>query len=321
MRRVIKYISILALFLSGGWFAFSPGFEPVITFLFGLAGLLGAWQSSTENVSSKPNIPDVGVVSPIAIAPRIKEIFLDDANRQCSICHRKSEVNLYPIDPATASKKLGFDNLIVLCPDCYQKARKGGITPDQLRAVKKTWMSICKSGESPSVVSQVVEQAYSDAVRLSLSPDIFDVKRARIKCQEILHYYNPFHSDAQILCEKLLWIEKARAAEMFPEDDKYHSIIRITSRPLVIVFLPLLLLYEISTYFVMYLVGSVKNAYGKNMPLHIYLKNMGQYIEINDLPLKEGIIDAIKYGRITVATVNLSRIRRDWYGKIEELKS
>jgi hypothetical protein len=51
MRKIIKYISILALFLSAGWFVFSPGFEPVITFLFGLIGLLGSWQSSGNGPS------------------------------------------------------------------------------------------------------------------------------------------------------------------------------------------------------------------------------------------------------------------------------
>jgi hypothetical protein len=42
MKKVALSISIIAVVLSAAWFYFAPGFEPLITFLLGIAGIIGS---------------------------------------------------------------------------------------------------------------------------------------------------------------------------------------------------------------------------------------------------------------------------------------
>jgi hypothetical protein len=59
----------------------------------------------------------------------------------------------------------------------------------------------------PTTITEAdVGIAYSQAIRLSLSDDIWDVKRAIVKCQQIIHLF-PFHADAQVLLHKLTHLE------------------------------------------------------------------------------------------------------------------
>jgi len=42
MKKVALSISIIAVVLSAAWFFFDPGFEPLVTFLLGIAGIIGS---------------------------------------------------------------------------------------------------------------------------------------------------------------------------------------------------------------------------------------------------------------------------------------
>ncbi len=49
VRKTVKLISWCALILSLLWFYAEPGYEPVITFLFGLSGLIGSYYATPGN--------------------------------------------------------------------------------------------------------------------------------------------------------------------------------------------------------------------------------------------------------------------------------
>jgi hypothetical protein len=256
--------------------------------------------------------PDV--TTPVALRNEFKARFLADANHQCSICHTTYSVDLYPITQTETHTKLAYNDLIALCPSCYLRAVQDGVTPAQLRSIKRAWLSLCKTNESALNVSERIEETYSAALRLSLSQDIWDVKRARIMCQEILHYYNPFHADTQILMEKLLRIEKILEAELAKDNFKLHAPIH-EGEPgwLTLMLLPATIFEELGHAFTYWLFGVVKNARGKRMPL----LRCFTYVQINDLPLKKGIVDAIKHRRVRNACVNLSKMQRDWFTEID----
>ena len=44
MKRFAQILSILAILIAIVWFIFEPGFEPIITALFGIAGLIASWK-------------------------------------------------------------------------------------------------------------------------------------------------------------------------------------------------------------------------------------------------------------------------------------
>lgn len=48
-KRVVILLSVGALILAAGWFCFAPGFEPAITFILGLAGLISSHFMGSAN--------------------------------------------------------------------------------------------------------------------------------------------------------------------------------------------------------------------------------------------------------------------------------
>lgn len=254
------------------------------------------------------------IISPATVRTEFRGRFLADANYQCSICHTTYSVDLYPIIQTETHANLAYNDLIALCPSCYLRAIQDRVTPIQLRSIKRAWLSLCKPNESELTSNERIEQAYRTAVRLSLSQDIWDVKRARIKCQEILHYYNPFHADTQILMEKLLRIEKIMETELAKEDFKVHApVFEGVPGWITLMLLPAIVFEELGHAFTSWLLGVAKNARGKRMPL----LRCFTYVEINDLPLRRGIMNAIKCGRVRNASVNLSKMQRDWFTEVD----
>jgi hypothetical protein len=155
----------------------------------------------------------------LKIGPGFRSLILTNANHKCSICHTQYDVDVFPIQPE--GTKLEHDNFISLCPNCYQRARNEDWPPDRLLQVRRGWLAVCHSDVPLSTIRSDLESAYNDACRLSLSPDLYDIKRAIVRCRQVLHY-DAFHSEAQILLDKLLAVDRRLEAEASRRDVRYH---------------------------------------------------------------------------------------------------
>lgn len=138
----------------------------------------------------------------VALAPALHDKLLRDYDYCCSICHLPFEVDLYAVDPSESGRDLQYNNLVALCNNCVSLARRKRMTPARLRDIADLWRRRCAQVPGQGLTEEEAETAYSQALRLSLSNDILDVKRAAVICKSILHYH-PFHEYAEVLLLRL----------------------------------------------------------------------------------------------------------------------
>src|SRR5262249_16427600 len=127
---------------------------------------------------------------------------------------------------------LRYNNIVALCSACLSRARREDMTPARLRDIADLWRRTCAGAPGRGLKDDEATEAYSQALRLSLSNDILAVKPPAIICRSIL-YYHPFHRDAQILLIRLRPLEEQLDLEDVRRDTRARSTSDEVSRRLV----------------------------------------------------------------------------------------
>lgn len=177
-----------------------------------------------SSISESPTQPPAtNLEKPVSVAPWLQNLLLSDHNYSCCACHTIFDIQIYRIDVASRNDPVQYDDAIPLCPMCLVRIRREGLSPNRLRAIRDHWRSLCKN--MPKAITEAdVEAAYSEAIRLSLSDDVWDVKRAIVKCRQIVHLF-PFHADAQVLLHKLTHLE----GQLDLQEARRDSLLRKTT--------------------------------------------------------------------------------------------
>jgi hypothetical protein len=286
----------------------------------------------------------------------VLELLLRQAGDCCSICQRPSTIAAYPIsgDPRPRPDMVG--DWIVLCTYCHRQCVEQGVPSAQLCSIKQSWTSLPASEKSPRHRMILAESLYTRARGMSLQRDAMEIKRARVLCQQVLNMIDPFHVNARLLLEELQVLER-RLDQGEQEGERSLSaysppfiwciiagtnvvITSITSDILglavgiiVLIILTILsvsrhqaviylsivtiywamLLHQFVRAFAIYLRGTITDSYGRSVPLRKCVRG----IEINELPWRSGVVEAIHQanhsGRFPRLSLNVNRIEREWY--------
>jgi hypothetical protein len=165
------------------------------------------------SVASLARVPEL----PVGISVRV----MTWHSKQCALCSVGEDLEIYAIDPAKSS--IAPANLVVLCASCRARAGAAPLTMEDAQSLSRHARLLARREVSLDDKRRLVEKLYAEAIRLSLQTDWRSLVVARVRCEEILKRFDPFHEGAKLLLEKLLIVEQKVRAEKHLDDRRYHA--------------------------------------------------------------------------------------------------